>query len=1015
MGQAPRLTEGEIPPRRVEQLVYRMRGLRIVGNVLHVGTHPDDEDAGLMAFMSRKYGARSVYWSATRGEAGQNRLGPYTGDALGIYRTWESLAARAIDGGESLYGPFFDFGFSKNGAEATAKWGRQELVREIVRAIRLVQPQVLIARYTGEPSDGHGQHQAIGSATLEAFDAAADATLFAELDLPAWRTPKLYQSTGGDWQPGEENSLGKLRPEFERDGFVRIDTGELDPIAGLTYQQQAWIAFNCHQTQAMGFLPMRGSFYYYYRLKESRVATKPREEFFYDGLDPTLLGLLDYPGGGPPGLGKTLEAVRASVDGALFRLHPDDPSAAVGVLLEGLDLLRRLRAQIDSEKGATYDARPLAQQVDYKIASFEDVIIGCLGLDAECIADRAHVAAGECVHIIATLWNSRGVRIDASHFRMILPPGWNVANVRPKDAPLSLDVPAVERQMDYDIIVAADAPPTTPYWLTEPHDRYRYTIPRDSFACEAFGSAAVALECELVLGGHQLTLQRPALRREPFAGGYRELPVSLLPAVSVTPQISSVFLPVRPDHYEMDLHVALHRQVGHADQTARLRIAPPKGWTVSPPSLDLRTGTQGETTAARFRLTIPGGMAAGRYRLEYRLGSGDGRPAVTLEPIWMGAPGLSRPPDAATCVRETFLAKAAYVDVHMIPAKFASGLRYGYVRGATEGLLDAVSNFGLSIHVINDEEIGYLDLSAFDGIVIGPNAYLIRDELRQNAGRFLDYVSRGGTLIVQYQAYGYERHDFTPYPFDYSHPHDRVTYPDAPVTILEPQHSLMTHPNRITEEDFTGWIHDRGLYFFGEFDNRYTAILGCNDPGEELKRGGLLACGYGRGAFVYVGYSLFRQVPAAVPGAFRLLANLLALPEALLLERVERLRKLSFFSSMGKEQLMAVARIVSERYESAGAYLCREGDSGQELFILTKGEVAIIKQTGNGTASLKAGEGQVIGEFAILADIPRTADLRALTDVHFLVISGVNFRALIRQYSEIAENVIRQLVMKLIE
>ena len=523
MGQAPRLTEGEIAPRRIEQLVYRMRGLRIAGNVLHVGTHPDDEDAGLMAYMARKYGARIVYWSATRGEAGQNRLGPYTGEALGIYRTWESLAARAIDGGESLYGPFFDFGFSKNGAEATAKWGRLELVREIVRAIRLVQPQVLIARFTGEPSDGHGQHQAIGSATLEAFDAAADATLFPELDLAAWCTPKLYQSTGGDWQPGEETLLGKPRPEFERDGFVRIDTGELDPIAGLTYQQQAWIAFNCHQTQAMGFLPKRGSFYYYYRLKESRVATKPREESFYDGLDPTLLGLLDYPGGGPPDLRKTLEAVRASVDAALCRLQPDDPSAAVGALLEGLDLLCRLRTQIDSETGATYDARPLAQQLAYKIGCFEEVIIGCLGLDAECIAERAHVAAGECVRIIGRLWNSRGVRIDSSHFRMILPPGWNVAKVTPKDAPSGLDVPAVERQIDYDVIVAPDAPPTTPYWLTEAHDRYRYTISRDSFACEAFGSTAVALECELLPSELALFEHRANRERERAAPDNRRV------------------------------------------------------------------------------------------------------------------------------------------------------------------------------------------------------------------------------------------------------------------------------------------------------------------------------------------------------------------------------------------------------------------------------------------------------------------------------------------------------------
>lgn len=1014
-GQTPRLTEGATAPRRMEQLIYRMRGLRIIGNVLHVGTHPDDEDAGLMAYMSHKYGARTAYWSATRGEGGQNRLGPYSGETLGIYRTWESLAARAIDGGESLYGPFFDFGFSKNGAEATAKWGRQELVREIVRAIRLVQPQILIARFAGEPSDGHGQHQAIGSATVEAVDAAADPTLFSELRLPAWRTAKFYQSIGGDWQPGEENALGKVQPEFERDGFVRIDTGELDPIAGITYQQQAWIAFNCHQSQAMGFLPQRGSFYYYYQLKKSRVATQPREQSFYDGLDPTLLGLLDCPGGDVPNLRETLEAIRESVDTGLLRLHPDDPSTAVEPLLEGLGLLRRLRAQLDLETGPANEWQALGRQVDYKISSFEDVVIGCLGLDAECIADRAHVAAGEHARITGRLWNPRGVGIEESKFRMILPDGWKTPNVPAEDLPLFVDQRALERQMDFEIVVAPDAPPTTPYWLREPHDQYRYTISRDSFACEAFGFSEIALECELVVGAHQLTLRRPALRREPFAGGFRELPLSVLPAVSVKPQISCVFLPVRTGRYELDLQVAVQRHMDRAGQKYYLRVAPPEGWTVSPSFVELPAGAPGETAAARFRLTIPGEMAGGRYRLEYLLGLNDGQPAVTLDPVWMGASGLPRSPDASTCTREAFLAKPAQVDVHLIEASFAQGLSYGYVRGATEGLLDALDNFGLNIHAIGDEEMGYMDLSAFDGIVVGPNAYLIRDELRRNARRFLDYVASGGTLIVQYQAYGYELHDFAPYPFDYSHPHDRVTHPDAPVTILDPQHPLMTHPNTITEEDFTGWVHDRGLYFFGDFDNRYVPILGCNDPGEEPRRGGLVATSYGRGAFVYVGYSLFRQIPAAVPGAFRLLANLLALPEALLLERVERLRKLSLFSFMTDEQLMVVAKIVSERYENTGAYVCHQGESGQELFIVIKGEVEIVRHTEGRTVLLKAGEGQVVGEFAVLADIPRTADLRALTDLHLLVIAGAAFRGLLRRHSEIAESIIRVLVAKVLE
>lgn len=996
--RARRLTEAHASPRHLAEVLYRIRGLRMIGHVLHVGAHPDDEDAGLMAFVARKYGARMVYWSATRGEAGQNRIGSHSGDALGIYRTWESLAARAIDGGESWYGPFYDFGYGSSGPEAVAKWGWEALVREIVRAIRLVQPQVLVGRYSGEASDGHGQHQAIGAATVEAFDAAADPARFPELSLPVWQTSKLYQSTDGDWQADEQHASGQRRPEFERDGYLRIDTGEHDPIAGMSYQQQAVLALNCHQTQAIGFVPEAGSYFYYYRLKKSLVPTPARERSLYDGLDPTLIGLASCPGGGTPSdFSRTLETILTKVDAALLHLRPDNPTAAAGPLVEGLERLRRLRTQVD-------DIQALGRQLDYKIASFEDAILGCLGLDVECVAERAHVTPGERVRIHGRLLNPLDVRIDASRLSLCVPDGWEIT-------PVSTHVPV--QHMDYDVVVPVDAPVSAPFWLREAHDAYRYKVADETFACEALDAPPVVLQCDVVFAGQRLTVQRPATRRERFAGGYRELPLSVLPAVSVRPQIRRIFLPVDATRRKIDVNAAVHRHVDQRSQTDRLQIVTAEGWSVDPLFVELPAGIQGDVVSTRFQITVPRDTTAGRYRLEYLLGARDAHRAVTFEPVWMGAPGLPRAPDATTCIREAFLTTPAAVDVHVISATFAQRLIYGYVRGAAEGLLAALVNLELNVSVISDEEMSFLDLSMFDAIVVGPNAYLLRDELRRNARRFLDYVAKGGTLIVQYQAYGYELHEYAPYPFDYKHPHDRITDPDALVTILEPQHPLMTHPNHISHDDFGGWTHDRGLYFFGSFDDRYTPILGCNEPGGELKRGGLVIAGYGRGTFVYVGYSLFRQVPAGVPGAFRLLANLLALPEALLLERTERLRTLSFFSFMTDEQLVAVARIAAETYTSAGTYLCRQGQLGQELFIVLKGEIEIIRRVEGGRVVLKAREGQVVGESAILADTPRTADLRALTNVHLLVISGVQFRALIRQHAEIAENVIRHLVTKL--
>lgn len=990
------LADGANPPRAIEQLLVRMRGLRSLGTVLHIGAHPDDEDAGLLVLMPRKYGARTVYWSATRGEGGQNRIGAYSGIALGIYRTWESLAARAIDGAESLFGPFYDFGYCTTAQEAVARWGWTDLVREIVRVIRLVQPQVLVARFSGGPSDGHGQHQAVGAATIEAFDAAADPAMFPELGLPCWHTSKLYQSTIGDWQPGESHTLGQRREELEGDGYLRIDTGEHDPVSGVSYQQVAWAAFNSHRTQAMGFVPGRGSFYYYYRLVKSLVETPAREASFYDGLDPSLIGLSAEAGDAAAEARAALAVVCDHIETALVRVRPDDASPAAAPLLDGLATLRQLRARPDLPAA-------FVRSLDWKLASFEQVIAGCLGIDVECATVRAHVAAGDRVRISGRWWNPREVAVEHLSFSLGVPPGWDVM-------PVERDDPGA--QVEYDVVVAADAPPTTPSWLRESHDG-KYGVEIETFTGEPLDRPIVFLECEFVVDGHRLTIRRPALKREPFAGGYRELPLSVLPPVSVSPRIGQIFLPVGQEPRQVEVHAAMHRQVDSTDGL-RLSLIAPHDWQVTPDAVDVPAEERGEVALARFGVEVPGALSPERYRLHYALGQDSAQAAMTFEAVWMGAPGLPRLPDAATCTREAFLATPAHIDVHVIDAVFSRELRYGYIEGAADGLLATLARFDLRLSVITDEAMGFLDLAEFDAILVGPNAYLLRDELRRNAGRLLEYVAAGGTLIVQYQAYGYEQHPFAPYPFTYSHPHDRVTLPDAPMTILEPQHALVTHPNRITADDFAGWHHDRGLYFFGEFDDRYTPILGSHDPGETLKRGGLVVATHGRGAFVYVGYSLFRQIPAGVRGAFRLLANLLALPEALLLERVERIRSLSLFSFMTDAQLMAVAKIVSETQVPAGTYLCRKGDVGQELFVVLKGEVEIVTDNEGTPVRLTAGAGQVVGEFAILADIPRTADLRALTDVQLLVISSVHFRVLIREYAEIAEGVIRQLVLKII-
>jgi LmbE family N-acetylglucosaminyl deacetylase len=1001
---------------RNTQVVYRLRSLATAGTVLHIGAHPDDEDAGLLPYLTHKLGVRCVYWSATRGEGGQNRIGPDKQEALGVYRTWESLAARALDGGEVLFGPFYDFGFSKSGEETLAKWGGRDVVaREIVRAIRMVQPQILISRWTGQAGDGHGHHQAVGAVALEAFEAAGDPHRFPELEeqgLAAWQPHKLYTSTGGDWQPGEEAGVfGTRRPEFEQDGCVRVDSGEFDPVSGQTYQEQAWRAFNQHKTQGMGFVPSKGPFYYYYSRCKSLVPAPTPESSFYDGLDRSLVGLADYPGQGSSSLREKLQAIVERAEIALAHFRAEDPAHAAGPLLEALSLLRGLEVALAEEPLSKEARQALQRYLAGKLKDFEEVTAQCLGLSLECLAERARVSPGQGCRIVARLWNARQLPLESVEFGLHLPDGWMIQALNHE--PHAGDS-APQREAAFDVLVSAAAGLTCPYWLTMPRAGYRYQWPAAAPAARPLDAPLIEVACEVSYGGRRLSLSQPAILREAFAGGYRELPLAVVPPISLHPEVNREFLPLKSAPQHLEVQAVAHSQVDGSRVEGRLKLEAPPGWAVEPSERSFVLDHKGDSRTARFGLDIPQQTPAGVYPLRYVVECAGREYAVILSAVRMAAPGLPRLADEATCVKEQLIAAPAIGAIHLIDATFVPGLRYAYVQGADEDIVKALRHFGLDFHLVAEDELGYIDLDQFDAIVVGPNAYLIRDQLRKNAHRLPAYVAQGGTLIVQYQGYGYQRDEFVPYPFEYNQPHDRVTSERAPVTILQPDHFLFRQPNAITPADFEGWVHDRGLYFFGRWDKRYQALLACNDPGEEPRQGGLLLTSYGRGTYIYTGYSFFRQLPAGVPGAFRLFANLLAVPAARTLERARFLKNVPLFGFMNEEQLQTVARIMSERWIEDGVYLCHQGDQGDEMYLIVRGEVEIIKEAGGADSLLYlATAGEAIGEMQVLSRSARAAAMRARGDGHLLVIQGDHFRALMHQYPDMSDRVISTLVHKL--
>ncbi|MFF3159647.1 cyclic nucleotide-binding domain-containing protein [Streptomyces sp. NPDC057910] len=980
------------------RLVDDIRRLGLARVVLYLGAHPDDEDGGTIALLSQKYAARVVYWSATRGEGGANRRGPERADALGLVRTWESLEARAIDGGEVRYGPFFDFGYSKSGTDSLARWGKKAVVRELVRVIRSVQPQIVVSRWSGTPRDGHGHHQAVGMAVREAYDAAHDPDLFTELGLPPWKPSKLYQSMAGDWQPGEDGASGQAVEEYDATGCLKLDTGEVDPLTGLTYQEQAHRALNRHRSQGMRFVPEPGPHFFYYRLEHSHVPAPVPESGFFDGLDTSLTGLaLELL---PESL-KVMERLGSLTDhvaAAVSAFHPLEPAAATRHLLPYLDELDGLLIDL-ARPGAGLRAEALSRFLTNLRARCHHVVGACLRLRVECAAPSAYAGPGETVPVRVQLWNGHEEPVTVVAVELAVPPGWSVHRKSPADA----------APVCFAVTIPEHEPPTTPYWLREQRGPFTYLWPKDSAELGlAIGHPPVRALVSVDVRGRLIELSANAAQREGIAGGDRQLPLTVLPYVTVVPRDRLVVI----GRSQEEQTIALDADVRSLAATAGLvmvELVAPFGWRVEPRSVAVTFTGPGESRAARFELRVPAGARAGDYELRYRLSRDLLQEAVEVTPVRIGP--TAAPANATNCDQEAHLVRAAAVKARVVDVAFVKTLRYGYVQGVDESVVDALGRFGLDITQLTDGDLQFGDLARFAAIVVGPNAYNTRLAVRTHADRLLLYARDGGTLIVQYQTYGYDDPDLMPWGARFHQPHDRVTDPNAPVVILEEDHPLLHVPNHITASDFDGWVHDRGLYFLGEWDRRYVPLLSSHDLDEMPARGGLLSASIGRGGYVYVAYSLFRQIPAGVPGAIRLFANLLGLADVRVRERAEQLRVVQLFSDFTDDERYEAAKIVAERWVDAGTVVAHEGERGQEMFILLKGSIEVLKTLPGGKPRLLhvAEPGETLGEFTLLADIPRSADLKAATDSVVLVVRADAFLGWLESQPGFSRRILAQL------
>ena len=861
MNPCTSLTETPFP------LALTLRGMPVAARALMVGAHPDDEDSALLADLVLRRGVRTSYLSLTRGEGGQNCLGPESGAALGVLRTGELLASRRYDGAEQLFSPCVDFGYAKRAEDAFTHWPRERVVGSIVQAIRALQPDVVISIWTGTRIDGHGHHQACGAATREAFELAGDAAAFPEhleAGLTTWRPRRL---------------LVRVRdPAHHAAGDLHINVGQFDPALGRSCFEVAMQGRSLHRSQNMGALPLKGAQHVVYRAAAGSPTAGGRNASAMDALPERLDAWAPaFLEDRPDAVEAIITAVR-HLDEAWESYHPQRPEETAPFLATALRCLTKAMWTLGGKPSALHGR---LQECRRRV---EAAWLQAHGLALEVLAAEPNVVAGGRVEVEAELFLRGNADIVLSSLQASAQPGWHVECLEGPAQPLKIRSGAsvsarfrLTAPRDEADAVASTLPP----WLRLPPegDLYRFEQALPCLAAAApppllvqakFDAAGPQSGCE---PASDISLSAPVLWREldPARGELRH-PLQVRPNVRIGVSPSLTVLPASSDAVP-EAEVQVH---AHGDRRGRLVLRAhgdvPDTQFSAP--LDLQAGQQ---RTVQQKLPVVTGMTGRQvFGVEWQ---DDTAPTGALRyPSRLRSWQDVRYPH----IEPGYVLTPTEVCISVVAAETAPGLRVGYLPGTGDGVAEALSALGVSVHTIEEDHLPNGSLAEFDTVVVGVRALETRPALVAHRGRLWDYARAGGSVVVQYHK---PREDgpgrFVPFEgVSLPRPAPRVSQATAPVRLLATDDPVLNFPNRLCPGDFDGWQQERGLYFLAEWPSEMTPLLESADPGEEPRRGGLLRAPLGRGHYVYCAYALFRQLPAGVPGAYRLLANLVSLPHA---------------------------------------------------------------------------------------------------------------------------------------
>ena len=798
-------------PSPAPEILRQLRNFREMGSVLYIAAHPDDENTELIAYFARGRNYRTAYLSLTRGDGGQNVLGPEIGNEIGVIRTQELLAARRIDGGRQFFSRAVDFGFSKDYRETLRIWDRQQVLSDMVRVIRQFRPDVLITRFSPIPGGTHGHHTASTVLALEAFKLAGDPKAFPEQQLKPWQPKRIV------WNESiyQKDDIGGTQQ-------VRIGVGGNDPVSGELFTDIAGRSRSMHKTQGFGNFTISGR-------------SGPRFETFQllDGAPMTndILDGVDTTWGRVSGgaeIGKLADEIIAQFDS-------QNPAASVPELMK----LRQVLAALPVD----------ASVVGEKRAQLDRILQACLGLEVQTTISQAEVVPGEMMkfHHSVVIHSSIPVRWVAVRY-----PGVK----RQIDQEIEL-LTNQSRSLDSTQTLPVDTPLSQPYWLREEGTAGLFRVDDPSLIGRPENPPVFPIEQVFEIGGQTLVIPDEAVQvitNSVNSEVRRHLEV--IPPVSLD-FVSDIALLGPGTSHSVEVEMVASR----ANLGGILRLEAPQGWDVSPAKQSFHLATGGERVRLKFRITAPPQSATAKIIADAEIAGvryRNKRVEINYPHI---PPQLLQP-----------LASLKAVSLELANR----GHTVGYLPGAGDSVAENLKQMGYSVKMLDDTDLTPEQLHGLDAIVIGVRAFNVRNNVASQLPVLFSYVENGGTIVAQYnRPDGLKTTKLAPFELHLSG--DRVTDENATAIFLAPDHPVLNTPNKITSADFDGWVQERGIYFPNQWDDHFTPILAFNDPGESPLKGGLLVAQYGKGYFVYTGLVFFRELPAGVPGAFRLFANLISL------------------------------------------------------------------------------------------------------------------------------------------